>query len=107
MFRFNLTLIVLILIVFDIQSQVVGQDKEGFSSIIQPSSTFNLDLTDKVASLNYYQESLVRGFRDSVYDSEEKCNAMSNDIEEYRRKLFDSWNRIISLGKSVWYMGVS
>lgn len=75
------------------QSQVLGQDKEGFSSIILPSATFNVDLTDKVATLNYYQENVLNDFKDEKYLSEEECNAISKDTAEYKLKLLDSWKK--------------
>tara|TARA_R110002072_G_scaffold125944_3_gene262489 strand:+ start:12929 stop:14746 length:1818 start_codon:yes stop_codon:yes gene_type:complete len=39
-----------------IQSQIVGQDSNGFSSIIEASATINLDVTNNVASITFYQD---------------------------------------------------
>lgn len=74
--------------------QVLGQDKEGFSSIIQPSASFNLDLTDNVATLNFYQEHFIR--RDTAitnlrYKSEEMCRIDSDSLKQYKSMLLDSW----------------
>lgn len=75
-----------------LHSQVLGQDKTGFSSIVQPSSTFNLDLTDKVATLNYYEEARLRDFKQDKSQSNEECNVTSTTENEYITKLRTAWN---------------
>lgn len=83
-------------------AQVLGQDKEGFSSIIQPSASFNLDLTDKVATLNFYQEHFKK--EDSTvikipYNSDELCRLESKTIGQYKAMLIDSWKTQDSIFK--------
>lgn len=52
------TLVFVLLITFGINktySQILGQDAEGFSSLVQPASLINLDLANEIASFSYYQ----------------------------------------------------
>jgi len=39
-----------------VQAQALGQDKEGFSSVVVPTTTLNLDLENDVASFTFYGE---------------------------------------------------
>ncbi len=43
-------------ITIQVESQALGQDREGFSSIVVPAATFNLDVENKIASLTFYKE---------------------------------------------------
>lgn len=89
--RKSILLVVCLFCISYLQSQVLGQDKAGFSSIVQPSSTFNLDLTDKVATLNYYEEALLRDFKQDKSQSNEECNVTSTTEKEYIDKLTAAW----------------
>ena len=72
--------------------QVLGQDKEGFSTIIQPSATFNLDLSEKVATLNYYRQDNLSDYNDEYdFDTEEMCRIKSNSLKEFTKCLKESW----------------
>lgn len=78
----------------NVGSQTLGQDKDGFSSIILPSSTFNLDLSGKVATLNYYRESPLSDYsEDREYNTEEMCLLLSKTEKGYRSMLARSWKR--------------
>lgn len=90
--RTYICIIVSILFFNCLHCQVLGQDKEGFSTIIQPSASFNLDLTDKVATLNFYQEYFNKNLpNEKKYLSEEMCLIESDSIGEYIAKLKNSW----------------
>ena len=91
----NVILLLLFVFIFnEVGGQILGQDREGFSTIIQPSSTFNLDLNEKIATLNYYHESLIKGFSsDRNYNSEEVCLIKSKTEAEYIKMLRTSWKK--------------
>ena len=82
----------IVLFSVELSCQVLGQDKEGFSTIILPSATFNLDLSEKVATLNYYREGNLIGYRDSIdYVTEELCRIKSDSQEDFKKCLEQSW----------------
>ena len=45
-----------LLISFQVQGQALGQDREGFSTIVVPTATLNLDVENKIANLAFYKE---------------------------------------------------
>ncbi|WP_142783824.1 hypothetical protein [Changchengzhania lutea] len=91
----KLTLIILLVLSCNtVKGQIFGQDKEGFSSIIQPSSTFNLNLKDNIATLNYYRESMLSDYSsDREYRTEEECLIESKTEAQYLSLLANSWKQ--------------
>lgn len=88
-----------------LNGQILGQDKDGFSTIIEPSSTFNLDLTNNVATLNYYQELILKDYPSrGDYLSEEMCLITSKTLEEFKEKLRLSWQKQESIYKRKAFM---
>lgn len=83
--------------------QIFGQDKDGFSTIIQPSASFNLDLTDKVATLNFYQENMKSDYNEKqkskinkFCETEDLCLKISSSkdtlkLETYKKLLSNFW----------------
>ncbi len=45
-----------LLITIQVQGQALGQDREGFSTIVVPTATLNLDVENKIANLAFYKE---------------------------------------------------
>lgn len=92
-----------------VRSQVLGQDKSGFSTIIQPSASFNLDVANNVATLDFYQvmkypftnsnDVTIRG-----YKTDSECyQKYSSDIAALRSCIEDSWresSRVHSSGEN-------
>lgn len=87
--------------------QVLGQDKEGFSSIVQPSASFNLDFAEKVATLNFYQEHFKKEDPNAIqipYNSDELSRLKSESIEQYKSMLTDSWKTQESIFKKLGFI---
>lgn len=105
--KIYILLIFSVLFYSGLYGQVLGQDKEGFSSIIQPSASFNLDLTDKVATLNFYQEHFKREDPNAIqipYNSDELSRLKSESIEQYKAMLTDSWKTQESIFKKLGFI---
>ncbi len=87
----------LILCCQNLTSQVLGQDKTGFSTILQPSASFNLDVANNVATLDFYQiNSYPFTFSENstqrTYDSEGECyHKWGSDISSLQNCLEHSW----------------
>lgn len=100
-------LIFCILFLNDTNSQILGQDKEGFSSIIQPSSSFNLDIAEKVATLNFYQENWIinnnkqETKKNEICDTEDLCLIHSTSLDDYVKKLKAFWKQDASNSKQL------
>ncbi|MBZ4042087.1 hypothetical protein [Flavobacterium hibisci] len=98
----HILLIFSVLFYGSLYAQVLGQDKEGFSSIVQPSASFNLDFTDKVVTLNFYQEHFKKEDPNAIqipYNSDELNRLKSENIEQYKSMLIDSWKTQESIFK--------
>lgn len=76
-------------------AQVLGQDKTGFSTLIQPSSSFNLDFANKVVTLDFYQKvnySVQTKAEFIEYYSEDECEKIhANDSTGLVECLKENW----------------
>ena len=58
LFKINLFLVILFLVSKISHGQSLGQDSEGFSSVVTKTSTLNLDLENKLASFTLFYEDI-------------------------------------------------
>lgn len=93
----KITLIALFLITVsfqNLQAQALGQDSNGFSSIVIPSSNLNIDGTNNVITISYIQlDRILKNEDSSTNFSINKCfydNTTSQSIKECLLKVWDS-----------------
>ncbi len=88
----SLFTILLIIVNYSITyAQLLGQDKDGFSSIVLPSATFDLDLANNVASFSFYQD-IYRSATEVNYKDDFDCVYNTNSQDELEDCIRNNWS---------------
>ncbi len=70
--------IIFFIITLPLHSQTLGQDTEGYSTIIVPSVNLNLDIANNVATFSFYKKLSVQDYKLSEYSPLIDCYLLSD-----------------------------
>lgn len=79
--QFLITIIFLVVATLQSLSQTLGQDTEGYSTIIVPAVNLNLDIANNVATFSFYKKLSAQDYKLSEYSQLIDCYLLSDDGE--------------------------
>ncbi len=96
--KINLVVLFLIMVCNQtLNAQALGQDSNGFSSIVLPSTNLNIDGTNNVITISYIQlDRFIKDDKNRKKISTNKCFHENNDAESIKKCIQEQWNSIES-----------
>ncbi|MCZ8330229.1 MAG: hypothetical protein O9282_02840 [Flavobacterium sp.] len=90
--QFLITILFYVVATLQSLSQTLGQDTEGYSTIIVPAVNLNLDIANNVATFSFYKKLSANDYKLSEYSPLIDCFLLSDDrkIEECFNEKFES-----------------
>lgn len=79
--QFLITIIFFVVATLQSLSQTLGQDTEGYSTIIVPAVNLNLDIANNVATFSFYKKLSAQDYKLSEYSQLIDCYLLSDDGE--------------------------